>query len=410
MTVDELLLGDAEKELERTLESLFGKGDLEEAFGAWLLGGLKLPFQLGDSANKVAKHIGGERTYKDIAILGFASASGLLAVEGQNALESGLAWVLGRAPLMNGQLQGFCTDVVALLGITLGVQSLASDDMFDALYCWLDQFVEKSFQTRLFGWQQCLLEAVCQISKIGSYRALPDTQALADVRIALWSKSCLQYDSSLRLKDQLQTLLLMKRERSSEINQCRAALRLAAFSAVQSLSPVSGMEQSSIGDVIKILNRIPSGFRRWTWENKGKTRNSEARKWNIDNEYHVQNLLYFLLVPYFPDLTEEEYTPSIGPMHPRADLGIPSLELIIEVKFMRRKDTPQKMIEQIAADASLYLVEGSRYRQIIAFIWDDSRRSEEYDCMKEGLSQLSGIVGVVIISRPGNLNLLETIE
>ncbi len=142
---------------------------------------------------------------------------------------------------------------------------------------------------------------------------------------------------------------------------------------------------------------------RWTWEKRARTRGGESRKWHIDNEYHVQNLLYLLLAPVFLDLTDEDYTPSVGQMHPRADLGIPSLRLIIEVKFMRSNDNPQDMIEQIAADSGLYLVENSSYSQIVAFIWDDSRRSEQHDLLRVGLRQLRGVVDAVIVSRPGSM-------
>ncbi len=132
-------------------------------------------------------------------------------------------------------------------------------------------------------------------------------------------------------------------------------------------------------DVIKLLKRVPTGLRRWTWEKKSPIRSSQARQWHIENEYHVQNLLYFLLAPFFADIREEEYTPSVGQKQPRVDLAIPSLKLVIEIKFWYAKDKPQKVIGEIAEDTSLYLAEGSSYEQIIAFIWDDFRRTEEHD-------------------------------
>lgn len=166
--------------------------------------------------------------------------------------------------------------------------------------------------------------------------------------------------------------------------------------------------QSEIGnrlvEIICLLKLVPAGLRRWTWEDKPRTIKGEARKWYIDNEYHVQNLLYLLLFPAFPDIKEEEHTPSVGQQNPRSDLAIPSLELIIEVKFMRANVTPQKIIEEIAADASLYLVEGSLYKQIIPFIWDDSRRNEEHELMRQGLKKINGIFDAVIISRPNKMN------
>ncbi|MEO0519218.1 MAG: hypothetical protein AAF171_18160 [Cyanobacteria bacterium P01_A01_bin.116] len=401
--VEELLLDDAEKALQKRLKSLCGKGNLEEAFAAWLLIQSALPFELDTLACQVAEHRGGQRGYQDVAILGFAAASGLLLEENQTALREGLIWILGREPLMNGQLQGFCTNAIALLGISLGVQSLSNSNLSDTLNQWLSKFITKSFQARLPDWQQCLLVAVCQIGKVNPQSALSDNQAFADVRVALRAKDCLPDEVFAQTDDYIQTLVILKRENSSDIGYDRAALRLSAYTAIKNTLPVVSQPQTSVQDVVKILSRVPAAFRRWTWENKKKTRNSEARRWNIDHEYHVQNFLYFLLLPYFPDLKEEEYLKSIGQIHPRADLTIPSLRLVIEVKFMRQQDKPQKMIEQIAADTSLYLAKDSDYHQILAFIWDDSCRSEEHDYMRNGLRQLHGIAEVITVSRPGNL-------
>ena len=74
--------------------------------------------------------------------------------------------------------------------------------------------------------------------------------------------------------------------------------------------------------------------------------------------------------------------------------------MVIEIKFWRRDKPPQKIIGEIAEDTSLYLAEGSPHEQMIAFIWDDSRRTEEHDLLKSGLKNLNGIFDVVIVSRP----------
>lgn len=61
------------------------------------------------------------------------------------------------------------------------------------------------------------------------------------------------------------------------------------------------------------------------------------------------------------------------------------------------------MIEQIAEDASLYLVPGSRYDRIVPFIWDDSRRTERHEEILRGLRQIRGIMDAVIVPRPGSM-------
>ena len=167
------------------------------------------------------------------------------------------------------------------------------------------------------------------------------------------------------------------------------------------ISSQSALGSFSLEDVSKLLKRVPAGLRRWTWEKKSRTQGGQPRQWCIENEYHVQNLLYFLLAAVFADIREEEYTRSVGQKKPRVDLEIPSLKLVIEIKFWYRKDNPQKIIGEIAEDTTLYLAQGSPHEQMIAFIWDDSRRTEEHDLLESGIKNLNGIFDVVIVSRPG---------
>jgi hypothetical protein len=168
------------------------------------------------------------------------------------------------------------------------------------------------------------------------------------------------------------------------------------------ISSQSALGSFSLEDVSKLLTQVPAGLRRWTWEENSRTKNGQPRQWYIENEYHVQNLLYFLLAAVFTDIREEEYTGSVGQKKPRGDLEIPSLKLVIEIKFWYPKDKPQKIIEQIAEDTSLYLAEGSPHEQMIAFIWDDSRRTEEHHLLRE-IKRMNGIFDVVIVSRPGRM-------
>ena len=167
------------------------------------------------------------------------------------------------------------------------------------------------------------------------------------------------------------------------------------------ISSQSALGSFSLEDVSKLLTQVPAGLRRWTWEEKPRTKGGTPRQWYIENEYHVQNMLYFLLAAVFADIGEEEYTGSVGQKKPRVDLVIPSLKLVIEIKFWRKHKPPQEIIGEIAEDTSLYLAEGSPHEQIIAFIWDDSCRIEEHHLLKSGIKKMKGIFDVVIVSRPG---------
>jgi hypothetical protein len=155
-------------------------------------------------------------------------------------------------------------------------------------------------------------------------------------------------------------------------------------------------------------------MRRWTWEDKPRTAGTKSVPvcWHVFNEYHVQNLLWAILAPVFPDLEDEENLPSFGQKHPRFDLGVPSLRTIVEVKFARAgyPSAFASIIGEAAEDASLYRSANSGYDKIILFVWDDSRSSEQHAELKQGLLKIEGIVGAVVVSRPGKMTRTETVS
>ncbi len=215
---------------------------------------------------------------------------------------------------------------------------------------------------------------------------------LLDKVIPLTSSQRTLIEESSRYKD-------LKRKLKDQLSNLKAVKE--NYEKGLLISSQSALGSFSLEDVSKLLKRVPAGLRRWTWEGKSRTQGGQPRQWCIENEYHVQNLLYFLLAAVFADIREEEYTRSVGQKKPRVDLEIPSLKLVIEIKFWYRKDNPQKIIGEIAEDTSLYLAQGSPHEQMIAFIWDDSRRTEEHDLLESGIKTLPGIFDVVIVSRPG---------
>ncbi len=217
---------------------------------------------------------------------------------------------------------------------------------------------------------------------------------LLDKVIPLTSSQRTLIEESSRYKD-------LKRKLKDQLSNLKAVKE--NYEKGLLISSQSALGSFSLEDVSKLLKRVPAGLRRWTWDPKPRTKGGQPRQWYIENEYHVQNLLYFLLAAVFADIREEEYTRSVGPKKPRVDLEIPSLKLVIEIKFWYRKDNPQKIIGEIAEDTSLYLAQGSPHEQMIAFIWDDSCRTEEHDLLDSGLKNLKGIFDVVIVSRPGRM-------
>jgi REase_DpnII-MboI len=187
-------------------------------------------------------------------------------------------------------------------------------------------------------------------------------------------------------------------------NMTRAAAQATALTYLLRDTATMRLGSPSVEDLARVLESIGRSMRRWPWEAVPRTVKSAPARWDIENEYHVQDMLWVILAPLLPDLDDEEWLKSLGQHHPRADLAIPSLELIIEVKFLRSgKSSFSSVIQEVAADASTYLQVGSGYRHIIAFVWDDAARTEEHSELRQGLTRISGVRDAIVLSRPSKM-------
>lgn len=161
-----------------------------------------------------------------------------------------------------------------------------------------------------------------------------------------------------------------------------------------------------LNDLLGFLEDIPTGSKRWTWEGSGRTKGAKPVRWPMDNEYHVQNLLYGLLAPIFNDIAGKVYLQPVGQKTPRIDLYLPSLHTVIEVKYRKdAKKSFQALIGEIAEDASLYRAD-AKYKdaRIVSFLWDCTRATQEHAKFKEGVLKLDGIKGCVVISAPSTMH------
>jgi len=95
--------------------------------------------------------------------------------------------------------------------------------------------------------------------------------------------------------------------------------------------------------------------------------------------------------------------PETTPLPDSTTFATLPLGTVVEVKFMRPGKLFQDVIEEIAADASLYATD-PRWTSLIPFVWDDARRIEEHQKLVAGLEQLPMVIGAVVVSRPGKMD------
>ena len=183
----------------------------------------------------------------------------------------------------------------------------------------------------------------------------------------------------------------------------RAAAWLAALDALVSEAAKDAMP--TVNDVARLLRRTGGALKRWRWEDKSPRRGRAPARWLIDNEYHVQDLLYTILYPLFgAEVMEEQYLRGFGFTQPRYDLAIDDLALIIEVKYARQRRDFNKFEEEIAGDLGLYFGPHSPFEVLIVYVYDDcdDHHPQRYDSFRDALMKRDDrVLDVVIVRRPG---------
>lgn len=74
----------------------------------------------------------------------------------------------------------------------------------------------------------------------------------------------------------------------------------------------------------------------------------------VDDEYDAQDLLRALLLQFFDDVRDEEWTPSYAGSSSRIDLLLPQTRLAVELKMLRTSLTAAKLGEELLIDRERY--------------------------------------------------------
>lgn len=291
------------------------------------------------------------------------------------------------------------TDMICLMAIKWLVEKTNNSELKDNFTAWISSFLP----ALMVGDHFTLFE-----KDIGKYLIDEKSADYDSAVISLFfhyqnikkiNDQKTRYDLITRFMAEFQTI----EETQQSIPTAVLSLSIYVFNQVNLETDVIPPTGWSSDNLVKFLENIQNGLKRWTWETKPKTRgqNAEAVKWPIENEYHVQNLLYCLLAPLFSDLKDEENIKSIGPKKPRLDFYLPSLHTIIEVKY--RKDTNKSFrsfIDELSADKSLYLSDPTYDdAKLICFMWDHTCSTEEHNEFKSGILKV-GFDACIIVNSP----------
>jgi hypothetical protein len=400
----DVLLGDAEGILRREADKLRGGSALDRLLAGWLL-----PEECGAEANRVAqaeiaewrktKRGGGPRSYQAVGALALATALNAADSECTIAFNEGLDWALGTAIEVDGTAVGLAADPPAVLAVVSALLRTADAGRQVAMRSWLASVLDK-FGKRLGLWERAQLHVASQL--LGAQRPLPNelSEACCVTRVAVAPVTEIVTASDGR------AILAAVLEYHAQVDAIGAAFLLASLSrAKASVVRSIRTDVMTVDDVLTLLRNVSRSLRDWTWEERPRTKTGTPRQWHVDNEYHVQNLLWVVLAPLFGDLESESYSKKLGFVQPRADLTIPSLRLVVEAKFAYPSDNLKKIQRELSEDAAAYFPQGGSFERMIAFVWDDAARTEDHATLIQGLEQLDRIAGVVVVSRPAKMRL-----
>lgn len=136
--------------------------------------------------------------------------------------------------------------------------------------------------------------------------------------------------------------------------------------------------------ILNILNEFPNAVKSITHK-----RRKGHESFAINDEYDVQDLLYFVLKSIFPNMTPEENTPQVGGKTERADFIFRDFDIVLEIKMIKEKDYDEKkFIEQIKVDIQSYYRIKPKY--IIFFIYDPQNKTKD----KKHFEDLQGTINI----------------
>ena len=330
--------------------------------------------------------------YQMIAAAGYALAGSASEDGPLLGFKGGMAQLAGRTFFAEGRTPRFEVDGIALLGIALGTKAagVPRDECV-----WLDGLLRRSAATlKADAWQSDLVELAQGIVS-------PDHEtSVHDARLrTAFSTAPSQEDQQAAWTKMVAC--------AGDSDAVQIAVNRAVFEQCSRTLAAMRILNAGTTGLIGVLEGLAQSMSHWTYESRTRVKGVTPQRWEVLHEYHVQNLLWTLLRPVWSDLVDEQSLPRVGHKVPRYDLGIPSLETIIEVKFMRRAGSAEcrKIIEQIAADRSLYLAPNSGYSKLVVFVWDECRQTEEYQTLRAGLEGMDGIERVVVLARPARMDL-----
>ena len=155
----------------------------------------------------------------------------------------------------------------------------------------------------------------------------------------------------------------------------------------QSITKATFLNKNAKTIIIEILSNFREATKKVTQD-----RRKDHGKYQIRDEYDVQDLLYVIVKTIFPKLREEDPTPKVGSKSNRIDLILREEGILIEVKMIKEGDTNEtKFVEELKTDIQSYH-QCQWLQYLICFVYDpfDKTRSKQHFYDLNGNQSING--------------------
>ena len=246
----------------------------------------------------------------------------------------------------------FVYDLPQVVGIGLAAQAVADD--LPEFAEWLSGVLQDG-RLQPSGRFQALLREHVNMLLTGQTAAV-QTQQEDDVSVLAlryWMASAgTAHPPDITEHRELQKRIASEALRT-DLSQLPVSRIALIYSAVTRILDAS-IDQAilSRSHLVTILSRFEAAMRRWRCDDDSVT---HPIQWPVTAEREVQDILWLMLRPVFDNLVAEEVLPMLGHSTYRADFGIPSLGILIEVKYVRKSGDFKEIEKQVLEDSVAYL-------------------------------------------------------
>lgn len=312
---------------------------------------------------------------------------------------------LSQRNLFKGAPVSFVYQPATMLGLVLGVKSIEDHNWRVKASEWLAEVIEKRIEEKEISGYQFLIYSFVKQQLTGHAQEIKDVSRYTAIEELAILEYSLQRNiiNTPNRGEAIETTrkelisLLVKSDVRKYVDE-KAAFIWAASN--ETITAESSKLLLSTSFVSAILSRFEDAMKRWRYDSDEK---KDPIKWPVTREREVQDILWLILRSYFEDLVDEQALPKFGHKFYKPDFAIPSLGLLIEVKFVSKKDEFKNIEQEIMTDTIGYLSKTDEYESILIFIYDKSGSVQEHGETKRDLSHLKEIEDVIIVSKPSQL-------